>query len=153
MRPHATAPLGARCRSAAACACAVIADVDPVQRGYVRHDASGAPRLPVVRALGSIDLNAAPGSPPNLLVEYTTHNLSDADFTFTGPAVAEAQVLLTALASKFGYDPADASRYNNKFRNPALSFLTGERLTILYSNGGLHAVEAELNKLRRLGVL
>jgi len=134
-------------------AAAIIAEVDPVARGYVHHDATGAPRLPAVRALGSIDLNGAAGSPPNLLVEYTTHNLSDADFTFTGPAVAEAQVLLAKIAPKFGYDPADAARYNTKFRNPALSFLTGERLTILYSNGGIQAVEAEVNKLRKRGVL
>ena len=134
-------------------AAAIIADVDAVQRGYLRMDSTGAPRLAVVRALGGIDLNAAAGSPPNLLIEYTTHNLSDADFTFTGPAVAEAQDLLAALAGKFGYDPADTTRYNNKFRNPALSYLTGERLTVLYSNGGLRAVENELTRLRRLGVL
>lgn len=134
-------------------AAAIIADVDPVQRGYIRHDASGAPRLPVVRALGSIDLNAAAGSPPNLLIEYTTHNLSDADFTFTGPAVAEAQALLAAVAAKFGYDPSDTARYNTKFRNPALSYLTGERLTVIYANGGLRAIEAEITKLRRLNVL
>lgn len=134
-------------------AAAIIADVDPVARGYVRRDATGAPRLPAVRALGSIDLNAAAGSPPNLLVEYTTHNLSDADFTFTGPAVTEAQVLLAKIAPRFGYDPSDTARYNTKFRNPALSFLTGERLTILYANGGIQAVEAEVNKLRRRGVL
>ena len=29
----------------------------------------------------------------------------------------------------------------------------GERLTILYSNGGIQAVEAEINKLRKRGVL
>jgi hypothetical protein len=134
-------------------AAAIIAQVDPVQRGYVRHDATGAPRLPVVRKLGSIDLNAAAGSPPNLLIEYTTHNLSDADFTFTGPAVTEAQVLLATLAPKFGFDPTDTARYNNKFRNPALSFLSGERLTVLYANGGLSAIQAELTKLRKLGVI
>jgi hypothetical protein len=56
-------------------------------------------------------------------------------------ALAEAQVLLTRAAT------------TTKFRNPALSALTGERLTILYSNGGLRAVEAEIVKLRRLPVL
>jgi hypothetical protein len=134
-------------------AAAIIADVDPVQRGYIRRDATGAPRLPALRSLGSVDLNALAGSPPNLLIEYTTHNLSDADFTFTGPAVTEAQALLAVVAAKFGYDPSDTARYNTKFRNPALSYLTGERLTVLYANGGIHAIEAEISKLRRLGVL
>ena len=104
-------------------------------------------------ALGSIDLNAQPGSPLNLLVEYTTHNLSDADFTFSGPAVTEAELLIRSLASRFGYDPADASEYNNRFRNPALSYLTGERLTVIYAKRGIDGVYKELARLRKLGVI
>jgi hypothetical protein len=134
-------------------AAAIIAGVDPVARNYLRVDGSGNLRLPALRALGSIDLNAAPGSLTNLLVEYTSHNLSDADFTFTGPVVTEAELFLKTLAPQFGFTPSDPANYNNKFRNPALSYLTAERLTILYSHGGIEAVSREVGKLRRRGIL
>ncbi|HVW26865.1 MAG TPA: hypothetical protein VHC69_15960 [Polyangiaceae bacterium] len=134
-------------------AAALLARVDPVGRGYLRYDARRVPRLAAVRALGSVDLNAAAATLPNVLVEYVVHSISDADGAFTAPAMAEAQTLLARLAAKFGYDPADTARYNTKFRNPALSYLTAERLVVLYSSGGLAAVEAELTKLRKLGVL
>jgi hypothetical protein len=132
---------------------AILASVDPLARGYLAKDAEGKLRLPPVRALGSMDLNAQPGSPLNLLIEYTTHNLSDADFTFSGPAVTEAEALLRNLAAHFGYDPADVANYNNRYRNPALSYLTGERLTVIYSKRGVDGVLRELSKLRRLGAL
>jgi hypothetical protein len=134
-------------------AAAILADIDPVARGYLARDTQGRLRLPPLRALGTFDLNGAPGSPLNLLNEYTTHNLSDADFTFTGPAVTEAQLLLASLAPRFGYDPADAARYNTKYRNPALAYLRGERLTLVFRHGGIDAVAAEVQRLRTLGVL
>lgn len=134
-------------------AAAIIAGIDPVAKGYLRVDGAGKLRLPAVQRLGDIDLNAASPSQVNAPVEYQLHNLSDADFTQTGPAVAVAQILLANLASSFGYDPADTTRYNTKYRNPALSNLSAERLYMLYTTGGLEAVRAQLSKLRQRGIL
>jgi hypothetical protein len=134
-------------------AAAIIAGIDPVARGYLRVDGNNRLRLPALRAMGSIDLNAAPGSLTNLLVEYTSHNLSDADFTFTGPVVAESELFLKTIAPQFGFDPTDTAKYNNQFRNVALSYLTAERLVILYNKGGITAVTNEVKKLRRRGIL
>lgn len=132
-------------------AAAIIARIDPLKAGYLSTDATGKLRLPPLARLGDIDLNAA--GQTNLRVEYTLHNLSDADFSFSGPAVASANVLLTQLAPEFGYDPADASTYNTRFRNPALSYLSGERLLVLYGGQGLDAVRRELRRLRQAGVI
>ncbi|HEX3763745.1 MAG TPA: hypothetical protein VHW23_33850 [Kofleriaceae bacterium] len=132
-------------------AAAIIAGVDAVAAGYLAPDATGTLRLPPLRKLGSVDLNAA--GQTNLLAEYTIHNLSDADFTFSIPAVTEVSVLLASVAARFGFDPADAARYNNKFRNVALSHLSAERLLIVYATGGLDAVSDEIEPLRRRGVL
>ncbi len=93
-----------------------------------------------------VDLNAA--GQVNLVVEETIHNLSDADFVFSIPAVTEAQVILQSLAARYGYDPTDAVRYTTKFRNPVLSFLSAERVLILYTTEGIEAVQAELDRLR-----
>jgi hypothetical protein len=134
-------------------AAAIIAGVDPVARGYLYKDAQGKLRLPPLRALGSLDLNAQAGSPLNLLIEYTTHNLSDADFTFSGPAVTEAELVLRKLASHFGYDPADVARYNQRYRNVALSYLTAERITVIYSKRGIDGIKRELTRLSKHGVL
>jgi hypothetical protein len=82
----------------------------------------------------------------NLLAEYTIHNLSDADFTFSIPAVTGVAVLLANLAPRFGYDPADTARFNNRFRNVVLSQVSAERLLVLYANGGLPSVAAEIER-------
>jgi hypothetical protein len=132
-------------------AAAIIANIDPVQAGYLAPDASGHLRLPALRALGSVDLPAA--GQPNVLVEYTLHNLSDGDFTYSMPAVVEVQVLLAKVAPRFGFDPTDAARYNTKFRNVVLSRLSAERLLILYSSGGLDAIADELAALRRRNLI
>jgi hypothetical protein len=87
------------------------------------------------------------------LYRYQLHNLSDADFTETGPAVAIAQLVLAKLAPGFGFDPADAARYNNGYRNPALAHLAAERIHIIYTSGGLDAVRAELTRLRARGII
>lgn len=134
-------------------AAAIIAGIDAVAKGYLRVDGAGHLRLPAVQRMGDVDLNAATPSQVNAPVEYQLHNLSDADFTQTGPAVAVAQLLLARLASSFGYDPADAARYNNKYRNPALSHLSAERLYILYTSGGLDAVRAQLVRLHDRGLI
>jgi hypothetical protein len=132
---------------------AIVAGIDPVAKGYLRVDGAGHLRLPAVQRLGDLDLNAAVPSQVNAPAEYELHNLSDADFTLTGPAVAVAQLVLAKLAPDFGFDPTDAARYNTKYRNPALSNLSAERLYILYTSGGLDAVRAQLQKLRARGII
>lgn len=133
-------------------AAAIIAQADPVARGLLTRDKAGILRLPPRQnAPGQLDLNAV--GQVNLSVEDTIHNLSDADFVFSIPAVTEAQVVLQALAPRYGYDPADAAHYTTKFRNPALSFLSAERVLILYTTQGLDAVRAELDILRDMHVI
>lgn len=132
-------------------AAAIIDRIDPVAAGFLRVDSTGAYRLPVLRKLGQIDLNA--NGQTNLLVEYQLHNLSDADFTESGAAVAMAQVILTKLAPQFGYDPADVANYNTKYRNVVLSNIPAERLTILFSGGGQDAVFEQLQALHKRGVI
>jgi hypothetical protein len=132
-------------------AAAILAQVDPVAAGYLVRDAAGAWHLPPLRKLADgFDLVAA--GQTNLLAEYTLHNLSDGDFTFSIPAAGDATLLIAKLAPLFGYDPADLSRYNTAFRNPVLANLSEERVLVLYGNGGLDAVQAELQVLhaRRL---
>jgi hypothetical protein len=133
-------------------AAAIIAQIDPIATGYLSTDSLGHPRLPpLTRLKTGVDLNA--NGQTNLRVEYALHNLSDSDFVFSIPAITSAQVLLATLAPQFGYDPNDTATYNTKYRNPALAFLGGERLLILYGSQGLPAVQAQLQKLRALGVI
>jgi hypothetical protein len=132
-------------------AAAILARIDPVARGYLRVDGAGRLRLPALRTLGAIDLNAA--GQTNYLVEQVMHNLSDADFVLTGPVVTTIELVLRTLAPELGYDPAATAKYNTAYRNVALSYLSAERLFLLYSNGGLTAVRAELNKLHTRGIL
>ena len=47
---------------------------------------------------------------------------------------------LLALKAAWSGDPADAARYNTRYRNPALSHLSAERIYMLYTSGGLDAV-------------
>jgi len=134
-------------------AAAIMAGIDPVKQGYLRRDSARRMRLPAVRQLGSLDLNELSPTQTNVLAEYVAHNLSDADFTLTGPAVTIVQLLFRELAAEFGYDPADVSRYNRMFRNPALTYLSAERLLIIYGDRGLDGVRSEIRKLRRRGIL
>jgi hypothetical protein len=129
-------------------AAAIIAGIDPVKEGYLRLDSAGRCRLPALRRLGDIDLNELSPTQTNVLAEYVLHNLSDADFTLTGPAVTIVQFVLRELAPYFGYDPLQTSQYNWMYRNPALTYLSGERLLIIYGERGLDGVRAELAKLR-----
>jgi hypothetical protein len=134
-------------------AAAIMAQIDPVAKGYLTVDGHGNFRLPALRQLGSINLLNATPSQTNLLAEYTLHNLSDADFTYSGPAVGTVEVVLQQLAPSFGFNPADTSNYNNKFRNPVLSFSSAERLLVLYSQKGLDGVQGQLQELREQGVI
>jgi hypothetical protein len=133
-------------------AAAIIAQVDPVAGGYLALDSQNHLRLPPARQLGAgVNLNAQ--GQTNLLVEYALHNLSDADFNLSGPAVSEAEVLLAAIASTFGFDPAVSATYNTKFRNVVFANLSAERLLMIYGNNGLQAVTAEVQKLRQQGII
>lgn len=132
-------------------AAAIIARIDPVKAGYLATDTTGRLRLPALGQLGDVNLNAA--GQTNVRVEYTLHNLSDADFTFSGPAVASVNVLLAQLAPEFGYDAVDTTTFNTRLRNPALAHLSAERLLVLYGGRGLDAVRQELKRLRQLGVI
>jgi hypothetical protein len=132
-------------------AAAILAQIDPVASGYVARDARGDLRLPALRKLADgVNLNDA--GQPNVLVEYTLHNLSDADATYSVAAVNAVNALLQAIAPKFGIR-ADDPDYLRKFRNPVLSFFTAERLLIIYSNQGIGGVTAEVQKLRDAHVL
>jgi hypothetical protein len=131
-------------------AAAIIARLDPVAKGYLARDDAGRYRLPAVRRLGREVMLPAQGY---ILAEYVLHHLSDADYTFSGPAVVDVQALLVALAPKFGIDAANKTQFNLKFRNPVLSWMSAERLQMIYASGGLDAVEAEIAKLRSKGTI
>src|SRR5215475_2374001 len=133
-------------------AAAILAQIDPVSRGYLAYDSEGLLRLPPVRQLGNgVDLNA--NGQTNLLVEYALHNLSDADFNLSGPAVSEAEVILSTIASTFGFNSADTTVYNTKFRNVVFANLSAERLLMIYGSSGIQGVTAEVQKLRRQGII
>ncbi len=133
-------------------AAAIMAQIDPVAKGYLVLDGSGHLRLPPLFGLGA-GVNLPAAGQANLLVEYQIHNLSDADFVNSIPAVTEVQVLLRAIAPKFGFTPSDVANYNNFFRNVVLSYLSPERLMMIYAKQGLDEVVEEVGKLRRLHVI
>lgn len=88
----------------------------------------------------------------HLLAEYALHNLSDADYTFSMPSVVAVETIPAKLAPRFGTD-SQAADYNVMFRNPVLSFMRAERLMMHYANGGLGAVESELEKLAAMKLI
>jgi hypothetical protein len=126
---------------------AILAKIDPVKTGYLVKDNNGY-RLAPVRAQKSFEVVRGRLNHMNLLMEYTTGNLADGDYVFTGQAIAEVEELLAALAPEFGYDPKDAKKYNVNYRNTVLSYLSCERLFMLYTNVGLDAVRKEIKILR-----
>ena len=133
-------------------AAAIIARVDPVASGYLVTDPAGNLRLPPPPATaGGINLDA--GGQTNILLEYEVHNLSDADFTFSIPAVTETEAVLAALAPNYGYSPTDVTTYNTRYRNPVLSNLSGERLLVIYTTQGIAAVRAQLDMLHKRGTI
>jgi hypothetical protein len=132
-------------------AAAIISRIDPIAKGYLTIDSSGNYRLPPLRRLGDVDLLSQGQS--NLLIEYQIHNLSDSDFVNSIPAVTIAQTILQKLAPLFGYNSTDIATYNNRFRNVALSYLSAERIEVLYGKSGVPGVYTELNKLREKGIL
>jgi hypothetical protein len=132
---------------------AIIAQIDPVEQGYLFPDKQKNLRLPPVRKLGSYNLTGSNLSQTNLLAEYALHNLSDADFVLTIPAITIDQELLSAIAPQFGYNPTDTATYIKQFRNPVLSYLSAERLLIIYGNNGLDGLIAEISKLSKKKII
>lgn len=130
-------------------AAAIIAQIDPVQGGYLVKDATGNLRLPALRAL--VDLTSQ--GQTNLLTEYQLHNLSDADFTQSGPAVTQVDLVLKQLAASFGYNSADVANYNNKYRNVIYTNLSAERLHMIFEGKGTSGVMAEVTKLKTAGII
>src|SRR5215475_361125 len=130
---------------------AVIAQIDPVAKGYLTTDASGNFRLPALRQLGN-DVDLVADGQTNVLAVYTLHNLSDADFTYSGPAVDIDNFILAEIAPEFGHSTADPDYFAN-FRNPVMSFFSAERLTIIYSQQGTDGVRQEVKKLQALGLI
>jgi hypothetical protein len=61
-------------------------------------------------------------------------------------------VLLQSIAPQFGITSSDPN-YLNKFRNPVLSYFTGERLLIIYSREGIEGVIDEVQKLRNAHII
>jgi hypothetical protein len=122
---------------------AVLAQIDPVAQGYLYLDGERRPRLPAVRKLGSVKL---PGT--FTIAEYMIHNSSDADYSLTSTAVADLQAVLAAVAPRFRFDPTDTAAYTTRFRNKVLSYLSAERLWIIYGNQGEDGVTAEIQKIK-----
>ncbi|MBV8820300.1 MAG: hypothetical protein JO022_18205 [Acidobacteriaceae bacterium] len=96
-------------------AAGIIAGVDPFAEGYLRKDENGQMHLAHYRP------------------EFSIHNLSDADFVVSIPAMAAAESLLKQLAPEFGFSPDDRARYNTSYRNPVLSRVPAERLQMTRS--------------------
>ena len=131
---------------------AILAQIDPVASGYLTVDGQNRFRLPALRQLANgVNLNA--NGQTNLLSEYALHNLSDADFNLSGPAVSEVQVLLASIAPSLGFNPANTTGYNTKYRNVVLANLSAERLLMIYASSGLPGVSAEVQKLRLRGII
>lgn len=109
-------------------AAAIVAQVDPVALGYLVHNGSGEWHIPRFR------------------IEDSIHNLSDADFVTSIPAVTTVDTILKQLAHEFGFEPSDTARYNNRFRNRVLSELTAERMLMIYTNSGVDGIRAEIKR-------
>jgi hypothetical protein len=129
-------------------AAAIIARIDPVAKGYLSWDAVHRLRLPALGATGTFDLQAAPTSPTAFLPEFTINNLSDGNYYLAVPAAFDLGMMLEKLAPEFGIDPNDRARFNNKFRNPVLSYLSAERLMFVYARQGLAGVRVQVKQLR-----
>ncbi|BCL36607.1 hypothetical protein NSMS1_30540 [Nostoc sp. MS1] len=129
---------------------AILAQIDPVAQGYLSIDNQNRLRLPPVRQLKSFDITK---TQTNLLAEYALHNLSDADFVLSIPAITIDQELLQQVAPVFGYNPTNTTTYIKQFRNPVLSYLSAERLFIIYGNEGINGVINEVSKLKRQKII
>jgi hypothetical protein len=133
-------------------AAAIMAQIDPVAKGYLVVDGTGHLRLPPLAALvAGVNLNAA--GQTNLLVEYQIHNLSDADFVNSIPAVTQGPGAAAANRAQVRIRSRRYVSYNNFFRNVVFAYLSPERLMMIYDKGGLEELVDEVGKLRRLHVI
>jgi hypothetical protein len=132
-------------------AAAIIAQQDPIKKGYLTMDSTGAYRLPAFRKTGSVDLLSA--GQMNLLAEMTIHNLSDADWIYGDQAVDNMQVVLADLAPEYGVDPNNTAKFNNSFRNVVLAHYPAESIYITYTQKGEAGVKALIDKLVESGVI
>jgi hypothetical protein len=132
---------------------AIVARVDPVARGYLYRDEQGRSRIASTRVAKSHDHTHARPTSSHLLAEHALHQLADGDWSFSNPAAYDADALLEKLAVEFGFDAKDRTTFNTKFRNPALCYLTSERLSIVFGNEGVAGVRRALQLLRRKKLL
>ena len=132
-------------------AAAIIARQDPIAKGYLIKDTTGAYRLPAFRKTGSVDLLTA--GQMNLLAEMTIHNLSDADWVYGDQAVDNMQVVLADLAPQFGFDASDSANFNTKFRNVVLAQYPAESIYMIYTQKGAEGVKAMIEKLVEEGLI
>jgi hypothetical protein len=130
---------------------AIIAQIDPVAAGYLSVVWPASLRFTVFPSWRKGGRRKFPCL-SNVLAEYVLDNLSDADFAYSGPAVVAVNTVLQALAPQFGVNPADPN-YLLNFRNPVFSYLTAERLLIIYSEKGSDGVKVEVQKLRDASVI
>ncbi len=101
-------------------------------------------RAAAILAQSDVNRYLPDGHLPPLRAENVFHNLSDADFPLSVPAVAEMDKVLRSLAPRFGFQDSAASDYNWKYRHRVLSYFSAERLFVIYTNGGVTAVEKEI---------
>jgi hypothetical protein len=134
-------------------AAAIIARIDPVANGYLYRNTSGRLRLPALAATGSFNLRTASNPSPPFLSEFTIHNLFDSNYNLSIPAAVDLGMILEELAPEFGVNPADRASFNNSFRNPALSYLSAERLIFIYARQGLGGIRAQVKQLRAVGLI
>ena len=128
-------------------AAAIIAQIDPVAKGYLSQDADKSYHLPPLPNSATFKLDDGKTEVTRFRIEYMIINLSDADYVFSEPSLHTVDLVLKMLAPDFGFDPADQARYNNGFRNPVLTMLSGERLFMLYTSEGVSAVRQQVQKL------
>ena len=132
-------------------AAAIVARLDPLARGLLIRDEQGRLRLPRVKySANGIDLNAGQA---NITIEYQIHNLSDADFVNSIPAIVRSESILRTLAPQFGYGNADTATFNNKYRNVALAWLSAAGIEMTFASNGLPGVGTRLKSLRAKGFI
>lgn len=124
---------------------AMIARIDPVQRGYLGRDGQGRLVLPTPGDDGVRDMAWR--------AECLIHFQSDQNWVFAESAANLADTVLARLANRFGHDPADDAQYRPAYRNVVLSRLGADHIQARYQHGGLAAVAADLQRLRREGVI
>jgi len=128
---------------------AILAQIDPVAKGYLTTDAAEFPFAGV--ATTGKDVNLVVAGQTNVLVEYTLHNLSDADFTYSGPAVDIDNVILAEIAPELA--TARRRRLLHELSESCDEFSFGGAADDFVFERGTDGVRQEVKKLKQLGVL